>query len=67
MTAVADSEEWAEVEVQSAVVVKVVVSEVAVHGIFELEHVVRVQEPKIVNKQLTYSDHHMSLRFILQF
>ena len=49
VTAVADSEEWAGVEVQS-VVVKVA-SELAVHGIFELEHVVREQEPKIVNKQ----------------
>ena len=53
VTAVADSEEWAGVEVQS-VVVKVA-SEVAVHGTFELEHVVREQEPKIVNKQLIHA------------
>ena len=49
VTAVADSEEWAGVEVQS-VAVKVA-SEFAVHAmLFELEHVVREQEPKIVNK-----------------
>ena len=49
VTAVADSEEWAGVEVQS-VAVKVAL-DFAVHAmLFELEHVVREQEPKIVNK-----------------